>query len=89
MQLGYNKILFKYFTTKQGVRDIIFPSHWFSELPFLTALQAQQAWAYANNVNLLAAGGSNPSVGSTGSGIYHGTHGLLAAGIYPTPIRLA
>lgn len=62
---------------EEGVTDIIFPSMWFSKAPFLTAAQVQQAFAYANNINLLAAGASNPMVGSTGTGIYHGRHGPL------------
>jgi len=72
---------------EQGIRDIIFTTNWFSELPFLTAVQIQQAWAFTNNVNLLAAGFNNPTVGSTGSGIYHGKFGQLASGMYPTLTR--
>ncbi|KAH8415330.1 hypothetical protein KR222_004579, partial [Zaprionus bogoriensis] len=63
----------------QGVRDFIYPTMWFSQLPFLTAVQVQQGWAYSNNVNLLAAGSSNPSVGSTGTGIYHGRAGTVSS----------
>lgn len=72
---------------QENVRDIIFTANWFSELPFLNAVQIQQAWAYANNVNLLAAGGNFPPQGSGGSGIYHGTFGTLTAGFYPTTTR--
>lgn len=39
--------------------------------------QVQQGWAYAHNVNLLAAGANNAAVGSTGSGIYSGRQGAL------------
>lgn len=60
-----------------GVTDVIFPTMWFSELPFLTAVQVQQNWAYSNNVNLLAAGANNPSYGSTGTGIYAARKGSL------------
>lgn len=63
----------------QHVTDIIFPTMWFSELPFLTAVQVQQNWAYKFNVNFLAAGASNPKVGSTGSGIYAGNSGGLVS----------
>lgn len=63
----------------EGITDIIFPTMWFSELPFLTAVQAQQHWAYTNNVNLLAAGANNPGFGSTGTGIYAGKRGSLAS----------
>lgn len=48
-----------------------------------TAVQIQQSWAYKNNVNLLAAGRNLPSVGSTGSGIYHGRFGPLTAVMSP------
>lgn len=71
---------------KQGVTDIIFPSMWFSKAPFLTAGQIQQAWAFANNVNLLAAGASDPSQGSTGTGIYHGRKGALASVMSHEPL---
>lgn len=62
-----------------GVRNIIFPSLWYSELPALTAVQVQQGWAQAHAVNLLAAGISRPAAGSTGSGIYSGALGALEA----------
>lgn len=45
-----------------NVTDIIFPTMWFSELPFLTGVQVQQNWAHSNNANLLAAGANNPMV---------------------------
>uniref|UniRef100_A0A1L8EIR4 Putative biotinidase and vanin n=1 Tax=Haematobia irritans TaxID=7368 RepID=A0A1L8EIR4_HAEIR len=64
---------------KYGIKDFIFPTMWFSQLPFLTAVQVHQAWAYGNDVNLLAAGASDPVVGSTGSGIYNGRNGILVA----------
>lgn len=63
----------------QSITDIIFPTMWFSEMPFLTGVQVQQNWAYANNVNLLAAGANLPAVGSTGTGIYAGRKGSLAS----------
>lgn len=59
------------------VTDIIFTTMWFSELPFLTAVQVQQHWAQSNNVNLIASGANNPMRGSTGSGIYAGNKGAL------------
>ncbi|XP_063710145.1 vanin-like protein 1 [Culicoides brevitarsis] len=64
---------------KSGVQDFIFSANWFSEIPFLSAVQIQQSWAYSNKVNLLAAGRNLPKVGSTGSGIYHGRFGPLTA----------
>uniref|UniRef100_A0A182RL31 CN hydrolase domain-containing protein n=1 Tax=Anopheles funestus TaxID=62324 RepID=A0A182RL31_ANOFN len=60
-----------------GVTDFIFPTMWFSELPFLTASQIQQGWAFSNNANLLAAGASFPGVGSTGTGVYSGRRGAI------------
>lgn len=62
-----------------NITDIIFPSMWFSEIPFLSAVQVQQNWAFKNRVNLLAAGASNPKVGSTGTGIYAAQYGSLAS----------
>ncbi|XP_001657370.2 vanin-like protein 1 [Aedes aegypti] len=62
---------------RQGITDFIFPTMWFSELPFLTAAQIQQSWAYANNVNFLAAGSSFPEIGSTGTGVFAGKRGRI------------
>ncbi|CAO1440239.1 unnamed protein product [Diamesa serratosioi] len=62
-----------------NITDIIFPSMWFSEMPFLSAVQVQQNWAFKNRVNLLAAGASNPKVGSTGTGIYAAHYGSLTS----------
>ncbi|XP_052856648.1 vanin-like protein 2 [Drosophila gunungcola] len=61
----------------QGVTDFVYPAMWFSQLPFLTAVQIQLGWAYANDVNLLASGASDPAMGTSGSGIYHGRSGSL------------
>ncbi|CAG9809930.1 unnamed protein product [Chironomus riparius] len=61
-----------------NVTDIIFPTMWFSEAPFLTAVQAQQNWAHSHNVNLLASGANFPAIGSTGTGIYGGNKGAYA-----------
>lgn len=66
-----------------GVKDIVFPTAWFSELPFLTAVQAQASWSYGWDVNFLAAGYNDPSVGSAGSGIYAGKAGPIKS-IMPT-----
>ncbi|XP_017055120.1 vanin-like protein 1 [Drosophila ficusphila] len=64
---------------EQGVTDFVYPAMWFSQLPFLTAVQTQLGWAYANDVNLLASGASRPSIGNSGSGIYHGRSGSLTS----------
>ncbi|XP_030380984.1 vanin-like protein 3 [Scaptodrosophila lebanonensis] len=62
---------------KLDVRDVIVTKMFNSELPFLTASQLQQGWAWGNNVNLLAAGASYPQAGISGSGIYAGQQGAL------------
>jgi len=43
----------------------------------LTAVEAQTSWSYGLDVNFLAAGYNNPSVGSAGSGIYAGRAGPI------------
>ncbi|XP_005179985.3 vanin-like protein 2 [Musca domestica] len=68
-----------------NITDIIYPTYWFSELPFLTAVQLQEGWAFANNVNLLAADASYPQGQNTGSGIYAGRLGRLTATIHEEP----
>ncbi|XP_017016951.1 vanin-like protein 3 [Drosophila kikkawai] len=61
-----------------GIRHVIVTKMFNSELPFLTASQFQQGWAWANRVNLLAAGASLPLAGMSGSGIYATRQGALA-----------
>nr|XP_022908825.1 vanin-like protein 2 [Onthophagus taurus] len=60
---------------KLGVKHFVYPTMWFAEAPFLTALQMQDMWASGNNVTLLAANANDPKVGSGGSGIYQGLKG--------------
>ncbi|XP_039752572.1 vanin-like protein 2 [Pararge aegeria] len=62
---------------KNNITDVIFPTMWFSEMPYLTAVEIQQAYAHTMNVNFLAAGANNVRVGSTGSGIFSGKAGAL------------
>lgn len=79
-------ILFHYPAKKmvdKNVRHFLFPNMWFAEEPFLTGAQTQAAWAYANNVNLLAAGANMAATGTSGSGIYVGRQG--AAKIIMSP----
>ena len=54
-------------TRDRGVRDVIFSTHWFDELPYLFGVQTQAGWAYANDVNLLASGYNNPRTASGGA----------------------
>ncbi|XP_011165375.2 vanin-like protein 1 isoform X2 [Solenopsis invicta] len=65
------------------VTDIVYPTAWFSILPFLTAVQTQAGWSFAEDVNLLASGYNKPSYGIGGSGIYLGRHGI-GTSIMPT-----
>ncbi|KAL7743924.1 hypothetical protein ACLKA6_003146 [Drosophila palustris] len=67
---------------ERNVTDILYPTYWFSELPFLGAVQLQEGWSFANDVNLLAADGSKPDGRTTGSGIYAGRQGRLEAVIF-------
>ncbi|XP_055596430.1 vanin-like protein 1 [Uranotaenia lowii] len=64
---------------RRGIKDFVYSTMWFSDLPFLTAVQIQQGWAYANNVNFLVSGSNNPGIGSTGSGIYSGRRGPIVS----------
>ncbi|XP_039751967.1 vanin-like protein 1 [Pararge aegeria] len=64
---------------KHNITNIIFPVRWASEMPFLTAVSIQQAYAVAMNVNLLAAGANDVGMGKTGSGIYSGRTGSLVS----------
>ncbi|XP_017120507.1 vanin-like protein 1 [Drosophila elegans] len=68
-----------------NITDIVYPTYWFSELPFLGAIQLQEGWAFGNDVNLLAADASAPSGRTTGSGIYAGRGGRLIAEIFEEP----
>ncbi|XP_014091853.2 vanin-like protein 1 [Bactrocera oleae] len=70
---------------EHGITDIIYTTYWFNELPFLTAVQLQEGWAFANDVNLLAADASKPSGQNSGSGIYAGRLGRLVAVTYEEP----
>ncbi|XP_054282689.1 vanin-like protein 1 [Macrosteles quadrilineatus] len=61
-----------------NITHFIFPTAWFSEMPFLTAIQEQFYWSYSQDVVLLASGYNDPSVGSSGTGIYLGRRGPVA-----------
>ncbi|KAL0867648.1 hypothetical protein ABMA27_008399 [Loxostege sticticalis] len=64
---------------KLNINDVIFTTMWFSEMPYLSAVQIQQAYAYAMGINFLASGANRVEVGSAGSGIYSGKAGALAS----------
>ncbi|XP_050677596.1 vanin-like protein 2 isoform X2 [Leptidea sinapis] len=77
---------------KNNLTDIIFTTMWFSEMPYLTAVEIQQAYAYAMNVNFLASGANNVRVGSAGSGIFSGKAGALVSimpGVPTTKVMVA
>ncbi|XP_011165377.1 vanin-like protein 1 [Solenopsis invicta] len=63
-------------TRDHQVTDIVFPTAWFSEAPFLTGVQTQAGWSFAEDVNLLASGYNRPGSGNAGSGIYLGRKGV-------------
>ncbi|XP_017764853.1 PREDICTED: vanin-like protein 1 [Eufriesea mexicana] len=66
-------------TRMLGISNIVYNTAWFSEVPFLTAVQTQYGWSYAEDVNLLVAGYHEPLSGSIGSGIYLGRNGIANA----------
>jgi pantetheine hydrolase len=73
-------LLFKapaYDMVNSNITHILYPSSWYSEVPFLTSVQIQQNYAYANNIVLLSAGANFPANSNTGSGIFVGRHGAI------------
>ncbi|KAM0726634.1 Vanin-like protein 1 [Formica fusca] len=63
-------------TRDHQITDIVYSTTWFSEAPFLTAVQTQAGWSFSEDVNFLASGYNEPASGSTGSGIYLGREGI-------------
>ncbi|XP_061411705.1 biotinidase isoform X2 [Lethenteron reissneri] len=55
---------------KHGVRHIAFPTAWIDQLPLLTSVQIQRAFAYGLNVTLMASNQHHPEKGMVGSGVY-------------------
>ncbi|XP_060637977.2 biotinidase [Anolis sagrei] len=53
-----------------NVKQVVYPTAWMNQLPLLSAVEFQQAFATAFNINLLAANIHHPDLGMTGSGIY-------------------
>ncbi|KAE8596630.1 hypothetical protein XENTR_v10016185 [Xenopus tropicalis] len=52
------------------VKHILYPTAWMNQLPLLSAIQIQRAFASAFGINLLAANIHHTKLGMTGSGIY-------------------
>lgn len=74
-------------TRDLGITDFVYPTAWFSEVPFLTAVQIQFGWAFTEDVNFLVSGYNNPSGSNTGSGIFLGRDGIANATISYTTGR--
>ncbi|KFQ33850.1 Biotinidase, partial [Merops nubicus] len=53
-----------------NLKQIVYPTAWMNQLPLLAAVEFQQAFATAFNINILAANIHHPALGMTGSGIY-------------------
>ncbi|XP_028172897.1 vanin-like protein 2 isoform X1 [Ostrinia furnacalis] len=64
---------------KHNLTDVLYSTMWFSEMPFLTAVQTQQEYAYTMNINLIGANANNVKVATAGSGIYSGNAGALVS----------
>nr|XP_054495104.1 biotinidase [Agelaius phoeniceus] len=56
--------------TQYNLKQIVYPTAWMNQLPLLSAVEFQQAFSTAFNVNILAANIHHPTLGMTGSGIY-------------------
>ncbi|XP_063930380.1 vanin-like protein 1 [Zophobas morio] len=61
----------------ENIDAIVYPTNWHSELPFLTALQSQQMFAYTHEIMLFASGGNRPAASSGGSGVHRSTHDTI------------
>ncbi|XP_042330048.1 biotinidase isoform X2 [Sceloporus undulatus] len=53
-----------------NVKQVVYPTAWMNQLPLLSAVEFQRAFATAFSINLLAANIHHPDLGMTGSGIY-------------------
>ncbi|XP_034986196.1 biotinidase [Zootoca vivipara] len=53
-----------------NLKQVVYPTAWMNQLPLLSAVEFQQAFAVTFNINLLAANIHRPDLGMTGSGIY-------------------
>ncbi|KAG5873699.1 hypothetical protein JTB14_000874 [Gonioctena quinquepunctata] len=68
-----------------SVSDIIFPTAWFSALPFFHSLSFHSAYAMANKVNVLASNLNDPMEGMGGSGVYGADGTVFSYFISGTP----
>ncbi|XP_007429319.1 biotinidase isoform X1 [Python bivittatus] len=53
-----------------NITQVAYPTAWMNQLPLLSAVEFQRAFATAFKINLLAANIHHPDLGMTGSGIY-------------------
>ncbi|XP_019364204.1 PREDICTED: biotinidase isoform X2 [Gavialis gangeticus] len=53
-----------------NVKQVVYPTAWMNQLPLLSAVEFQQAFATAFSINILAANIHHSTLGMTGSGIY-------------------
>ncbi|GFS94308.1 vascular non-inflammatory molecule 3 [Nephila pilipes] len=60
-----------------GIDTLLFPTYWFDDIVPFNAVEFQQSWAIANDVNFIAANTQFPATGSLGSGIYSKKDGAL------------
>ncbi|XP_075068402.1 biotinidase [Mixophyes fleayi] len=55
---------------KHQVKHLLYPTAWMNQLPLLSSIQIQRAFATGFNVNILAANIHHRTLGMTGSGIF-------------------
>lgn len=55
---------------KHQVKHLLYPTAWMNQLPLLSSVQIQRAFATRFNVNILAANIHHTTLGMTGSGIF-------------------
>ncbi|KAM3928534.1 biotinidase [Leptodactylus fuscus] len=55
---------------KHQVKHLLYPTAWMNQLPLLSSIQIQRAFATRFNVNILAANIHHTKLGMTGSGIF-------------------
>ncbi|GFY51371.1 vascular non-inflammatory molecule 3 [Trichonephila inaurata madagascariensis] len=60
-----------------GIDTLLFPTYWFDDIVPFDAVEFQQSWAIANDVNFIASNTHYPGTGSLGSGIYSKKDGAL------------
>uniref|UniRef100_A0A8C0FVZ0 Biotinidase n=1 Tax=Chelonoidis abingdonii TaxID=106734 RepID=A0A8C0FVZ0_CHEAB len=56
---------------KYNVKQVVYPTAWMNQLPLLSAIEFQQAFATAFNINVLAANIHHPTLGMTDYSLYN------------------